>query len=129
MTDFSTAPDYFDSREAIERIEEIETDQLTESGAEEFDSDLLDDETREEYDALLTLREDAAGYVSDWEYGETFIREDEFQDYAEEQLRELGYLPADLPSWIVIDMKATADNMKEDYSEFTFRGVTYLARV
>lgn len=119
MTDFSTTPDYFNSREVIERIAELE-------GIETIDRD---EDEQEELDALYALAEEAEGMVPDWEYGETFIREDEFTDYAEETLKDVGYLPAELPSWIVIDMEATADNMKEDYTEVTFRGVTYLARV
>jgi hypothetical protein len=33
-----------------------------------------------------------------------------------------------LPDWIVIDWDATADNLKVDYTEVEFDGVTYLVR-
>lgn len=40
------------------RIEQIENDQLTETGAEEFDSELLSADLSAEYDRLLVARED-----------------------------------------------------------------------
>ena len=129
MNAFTGTEDTFDSREAIERIAELEevgTD--TNSEGTEFDADRLCDEFREEYDALIELRDECDGYASDWPYGETFIHEGYFTAYCMEMLSELEYLPADMPSWIVIDEDETADNMKEDYTAFEFMGSTYYAR-
>ena len=129
MNAFTGNEELFDSRQAIERIAELEevgTD--TNSEGTEFDGDRLCDEFREEYDALIELRDDAEGNIADWEYGETFISENAFTDYMMELLSDIGYLPADLPGWIVIDEEETASNMKEDYTEFEFRGTTYYAR-
>jgi hypothetical protein len=129
MNAFTGTEDTFDSREAIERIAELEevgTD--TNSEGTEFDADRLCDEFREEYDALIELRDESDGYVSDWPYGKTFIHEGYFTAYCMEMLSEVGYLPADLPSWVVINEDATADNMKEDYDAFEFMGSTYYAR-
>ena len=128
-TAFDGTDNFFDSREVMERIAELEevgTD--TNSEGTEFDADRLCDEFREEYDALIELRDDAEGNIADWEYGETFISENAFTDYMMELLSDIGYLPADLPGWIVIDEEETASNMKEDYTEFEFRGTTYYAR-
>lgn len=33
-----------------------------------------------------------------------------------------------MPSWIVIDYEATADNVKADYSGVTYEGDTYYIR-
>ena len=128
-TAFDGTDNFFDSREVIERIAELEevgTD--TNSEGTEFDADRLCNEFREEYDALIELRDEAEGNIADFEYGETFISEHAFTDYMMELLSDIGYLPADLPGWIVIDEEETASNMKEDYTEFEFRGTTYYAR-
>lgn len=131
MADFSTAPDYFDSREVIERIEELESFLENSEDTELSDADraeALAEFDREEYDALIALRDDADGNIPDWEYGETFISEDSFTDHMRELLSDVGYIPADLPSWIVINWEETVDNMKVDYTEFEFLGTTYYAR-
>ena len=128
-TAFDGTDNFFDSREVMERIAELEevgTD--TNSEGTEFDADRLCDEFREEYDALIELRDDAEGNIPDWDYGETFISEHYFTVYMMELLSDTGYLPADLPGWIVIDEEETASNMKDDYTEFEFRGTTYYAR-
>lgn len=128
-TAFDGTDDLFDSREVMERIAELEeVGTETNSEGTEFDADRLCDEFREEYDALIELRDDAEGNIADWEYGETFISENAFTDYMMELLSDIGYLPADLPGWIVINEEETASNMKVDYTEFEFRGTTYYAR-
>ena len=129
MNAFTGNEDTFDSREAIERIAELEeVGTETNSEGTEFDADRLCDEFREEYDALIELRDECDGYVSDWHYGETFIHEGYFTAYCMEMLSELEYLPADLPSWIVIDEDETAANMRADYTDYEFMGSTYYAR-
>ena len=128
-TAFDGTDNFFDSREVMERIAELEevgTD--TNSEGTEFDADRLCDEFREEYDALIELRDDAEGNIPDWGYGETFISEHYFTVYMMGLLSDTGYLPADLPGWIVIDEEETASNMKDDYTGFEFRGTTYYAR-
>lgn len=133
--DFTNAPEIIDSRDVIERIEELESfaeyiEELAEDPDENYDEliDVRDEYDADEYDALVEFRDSGADLVSDWEHGETFIREDAFTDYAMELLSGIGYLPADMPGWIVIDREETADNMKIDYTEYTFRGETYYAR-
>ena len=128
-TAFDGTDNFFDSREVMERIAELEevgTD--TNSEGTEFDADRLCDEFREEYDALIELRDDAEGNIPDWDYGETFISEHYFTVYMMGLLSDTGYLPADLPGWIVIDEEETASNVKDDYTGFEFRGTTYYAR-
>jgi hypothetical protein len=70
--------------------------------------------------------EDKVG--SEFEYGVTLIEEDEFEDFIEQDLEDCGYIPQDFPTWIEIDWKATANNVRQDYSEVNFRGTTYLYR-
>ena len=146
-----TTDEVLDSREIIDRKDELlkdyvpmynrhlttlkpEADELDESDAtdsEEFLQWLKDwsdnDEDGQELIALIELCEECEGY-SDWSYGETLIREDYFTEYAEQTLIDCGYIPKDLPSWIVIDWEETADNLKIDYMEVSFMGETYWMR-
>ena len=67
---------------------------------------------------------------SEWEYGLQLIEEDEFQDYCEELMEEFGYINKDTPQLVKnnIDYEGIAEDMKVDYSEVDFRGITYLFR-
>lgn len=116
---FSTDQDVFDSREVVERIAELEALQ---------DDNELTEEDGTELDMLTAFAKEGSVELEDWEYGVTFIREDYFVAYTEEMLKETGYFTGDLPWWIVIDWDATADHVKEDYTEFTLDGNTYYAR-
>lgn len=82
----------------------------------------------EELKALNRLADEASGYADDWHYGATLIRESYFTEYAENLVSEIGDMPRELPSYIVIDWEATAKNLKADYTEVDFDGVTYLVR-
>ena len=67
---------------------------------------------------------------SEWDYGLQLIDEDDFQEYCEDLVSDIGDLPTDLPSYISnnIDWEGVAEDLKVDYSEITFRGTTYLYR-
>lgn len=134
MTDFQTSPNTFDSRDVIERIEELtnefidatESDPSDTMSVDDWQAGLSEDDAEELYE-LLSFAADA-DEVSDWEYGAFFIHVNEFTNYARETVEECGYVPADLPEWIVIDWEETADNMRQDYTTYAFRGEEYLAR-
>ena len=130
MADFSTAPDYFDSREVIERIAELELEYGPEDGdsIDIIHTEKMTEDEHDEYEALKELAAQAENDVADWQYGETFIHEEEFVEYVKDLVIDCGYIHKDMPGWIVIDWDETADNMKEDYEEYTFRGQTYYAR-
>lgn len=117
----------FDSRDLIERLEELEALEANALDDEATQED-VDEWTRDLDDELATLRKfaDEANSVPDWEYGETFIREDYFVDYVEELVSDCYSL--DIPDWVAIDWEATAESVKMDYSEFELDGVTYYAR-
>jgi len=152
----STSDQVIDSRDIIERIEELEGEQealkdtvteaqdaLDEAGdlaenlaelqatAEAADTALCEWEEGDEgqeLKALLALQDEAEGYAPDWKYGTTLIREDHFPDYCQELLADCGDLPRNLLDYIVIDWDATAENLKADYTEVDFDGTTYLVR-
>lgn len=65
---------------------------------------------------------------SEFSYGETLIEEDDFEEYCEELITDCGYISRDFPSWIIIDWEATANNVRQDYSEVDYQGITYLFR-
>ena len=110
-------PQYEDMTESFEdiRFEEEEIENWKDGWYTEL-------QVIEEIDKL----EDEIG--SEFEYGVTLIEEDEFEDYCQELLEDAGYISKDFPSWIIIDWDATCDNMREDYSELTFGGTSYLYR-
>ena len=126
---FDMNQDLFDSRDVIERIEELEA---LEAAALDDDAtqDDVDEWTRELDAELFALREFAedASNASDWSYGETFIHESYFTEYTKELVSDCGYIPADLPDWIKIDWEETAENVMEDYTEYELDGNTYYAR-
>lgn len=127
---FETNQEFFDSRDLIERIEELEA--LEEAFlSEDASQEDVNAFGREEDDELATLRNfasEASDYCVDWEYGETFIRDDYFTEYTKEMLVDCGYIPSNLPEWILIDWEGTAEKVKDDYTEYTLDGVTYWAR-
>lgn len=137
MSTFDMTADIIDSREVIERLEELEAlAQIVEEAREGGDQDEIDaayaDFGRVEDGELGALRifADEASCVSDWEYGAIFVRDSYFVDYAREEAEECGYIPADLPPFIAtnIDWSGVADDLKVDYTDYELDGVTYWAR-
>jgi len=120
MSIFNIGDDIIDSRDVIERLAELE-DMKSEGEA-------LDDTDAHELAALRAFA-DEASCVSDWEDGETFIRDEHFRDYARELVEECEYIPAELPDWIArnIDWEGVADTLKADYVDYELDGVTYWA--
>lgn len=105
--DIDNSQDVIDSRDVIERLEELQAD-------------------RQEF--IDALAEEAEGYAEDWHYGTTLIRESYFVEYCQELCSDIGALPKEIPSYVVIDWEATAENLKADYTEVEFGDVTYLVR-
>jgi hypothetical protein len=64
----------------------------------------------------------------EFDYETTLIEEDDFEDFVKQDLEDCGYISKDFPVWIEVDWEATADNVRQDYSEVEFRGITYLYR-
>lgn len=77
---------------------------------------------------LKALRDEFKDYCPDWDGGTTLIRYSYWTEYVQELLADIGDLPRDLPSYIEIDWEATSRNIKVDYTEGDFDGVTYYAR-
>ena len=90
-------------------------------------------EELEELEALLKLK-DQAQDCADWEYGETLIHYDHFTDYTEELIKDCCEFPKghDSDRWpwrhMQMDYEAAAEELKDDYTQVTYWGETYLVR-
>ncbi len=83
----------------------------------------------EEITDIEKLEDEVNDYAGDnFEDGVYLIVEDDFEDFVEQDLEDCGYIPKDFPTWIEIDWEATANNVRQDYTEVEFRGTTYLFR-
>jgi len=131
--------DIIDSRELVSRLEvltdERETlfDAMKEAKGKAKKAAVIEfnewvDDYEEEWEDLKAINEEGESLTSEWIHGETLIREDYFTQYVQEMLEDCGDIPSDLPHYIVIDWEATADNLKQDYTEIDIFGDTYYLR-
>lgn len=125
-TNVDNGTETIDSRDIIARIEELRAEREASDDSEQWDVDNMQEAT--ELHALEMLQDEAEGYAADWHHGEILIRDSYFTDYAREMLEDCGTIPRDLPSWVEIDWKATARNVRADYTAVDFDGVTYWIR-
>jgi hypothetical protein len=116
---FNIQADDFDDIDSIIEEEKFEVTDDTDGFLEYWENEL---EQIEEINDL----DDAVG--SEWNYGVTLIDEYDFEEYCKELLIDCGYIPNDFPSWIEIDWEATANNVRQDYSEVDYQGRVYLFR-
>jgi antirestriction protein len=117
--------DIIDSRELQERMDEIQYDLETLEMPDTEREDL-----RTELVSLQALKEEVEGYASDdWRDGIQLIAEQDFTEYCQDLLEDCGEIPRDLPSYVVVDWEATAENLRVDYSEVDHEGTTYLFRI
>ena len=114
--------DVIDSRDIIERIEELES--FIEDNVNENSDDIT--EWKEELRILAELAEEGENYSPDWEYGSTLIHEDYFEEYMDEMIQDCYDLPKDLPFWMTVTYDYNA--LKMDYTEIDFNGETYYIR-
>ena len=142
----SNTDDIIDSRDVIERIEELreqlqdEFNELRdndENFAEEYDEDAFDgwlagcdDPDADELRSLEALRDEAEPYAEDWEYGAVLISRDYWVEYVEQFIKDCGYISNDLPGFIYnnINWQGVADEVEQDYTTVEFDGQEYLVR-
>jgi hypothetical protein len=121
-SEISGSDRYIDSRDVEARIDWLEgllcEEEYRQSNPDEQD----------ELDALLAFREDAGS--SEWHYGISFIREDEFEHYAFQLAEDIHGRAIGDAEWpfSCIDWKQAADDLRQDYSEVEFDGESYLYR-
>ncbi len=124
----STSDDLIDSREVIERIEELESERQDLVDVEDVDVEDWDAENGEELTALKALADEGES-SADWLHGETLVRDSYFQTYAEKLADDIGAIDRNA-SWPVncIDWEQAARELQQDYSSVDFDGVTYWIR-
>lgn len=117
MPILNLSSDIIDTRDIIERIEELEPDTANEELIELLNimSDLQSADGGDEQ------------WRGDW-YPITLIRDSYFATYARELCEELGDIPRNLPDYIAIDWQATARNIQQDYTSIEINGATYWTR-
>lgn len=146
----TNSAEIIDSRDVISRFEELESERDNllsdiddiESGHYEGDDgdlpELLprlqreyqewEEEYGDEFKILEQLNKEGLEATADWHHGATMIRHTYFPEYCEESEKDMGTIPKDFPSYIVIDWEATAENLADDYTEIRFEGVSYYVR-
>lgn len=116
-----------DSRELQSRLTELEdmAEAYRESVGTSMPEAPLDDDEQRELEELTTLADE----VSEWYHGATLIPEDEFEEYARQLADDIGATNSD-HGWPLthIDWEAASEALKQDYSEVTYNGRTYLVR-
>jgi len=128
------AADTIDVRDIIARVEEIETER------DGYDADAMDawrenypgDE--EELTGLTAILDELKGYGGDeqWRgdwYPTTLIRDDYFEDYAQELASDIGAIERNA-QWPNnhIDWTAAAEALQQDYSSVEIDGTDYWYR-
>ena len=114
----------------LDDFDEIET-YLNDEASENIDEEERDNFKSYWEDELVQIIEiDKVEYEvgSEFKYGCTLIEEDDFEDYVKDMLIDCGYISKDFPTWIEIDWEATAENVRQDYSELEYKGDTYYFR-
>jgi hypothetical protein len=125
-TQITNSDDIIDSRDIIERIEQLD--------GRQFDHNDLTKVELEELAALKALAAECEQYASDWQYGEPLIRRSYFETYIGELIDDCYSIPKDIDtnSWpyrhLSFDLDAAAEEAEQDYTEVNFGGVEYLIR-
>lgn len=114
MNTIYNTQDVIDSRDIIERIEELESIEGE-----------MDKEEHEELMILKSLAKQCQDY-SDWEYGEILIHRDYFKTYMNEMVQDCYELPQDMPSFMSITLDY--EMLEYDYASVYFYGQEYLIR-
>jgi hypothetical protein len=126
--EISNYDDVIDSRDVIERAAELAGRWTARANGDDTVEPLNEDE-RAELDALTALINEAEGYAGDWQYGATLIRDSYFVEYAEQLAEDIGAINREA-AWPArhIDWEAAAGELRMDYADVDFDGVTYWVR-
>jgi hypothetical protein len=132
--EISNHDDTIDSRDIIERIEELERDKEIAEDPEHPDPDYFTEDEADELRKLKALAKEAEGYAPDWRYGATLVRDSHFPDYAQSYFEEV--VDSEVRKQVQdagwpfnhLDWKAAAEELQVDYTGVDFDGETYWVR-
>lgn len=126
--------DVLDVRDLIDEFEVLEAEILEGLDGEYTEDELaaLIDLQSNEYKELKRVLDELSGcggdhqWRGDW-YPVSLISEEYFTEYAQEFVRDCGYIPNNLPAFIEnnIAWDGVADDMKQDYNYVNIGGETY----
>ena len=126
----SGGSDLLDVRDIIARVEYLENDHTGDCAP----ADCPDEDEHAEFVALVALLDKLAGNGGDekWRgswYPITLVRDSYFEEFAEEEAKELGLIQHDA-RWPAnhIDWEAAATELQQDYSSVEFDDDTYWYR-
>jgi hypothetical protein len=143
--EITNSEDIIDSRDIIARIEDLTSqrddfqywiDLDQEHGSDWKDSDVEKWTEWDNSDEGMELRnlekiQNECENYGDWKYGVTLLRDSYMdEEWAENELKDLGYLNNDL-LWFIshnIDWNGVLEDLRQDYSEIDFDGITYWIR-
>ena len=132
---------YIDTRDLIETRDKLKQEILDsflenfphyEEMTESFEDILFEEEEieswkqdwQEEINQITCIDEVEDEIGSEFDFGVILIPEDDFTDYVEDLLEGCGDISDDFE----IDWEATAEDVKQDYSELEYEGETYFYR-
>jgi hypothetical protein len=121
------------AKEKAASIEDDENDDVAETVDRERAEEALEEwdasEEADELKALKSLQDEGEGY-SDWNHGETLIRESYFESYARDLAEDLHGDAIRDASWPFdcIDWGQAVNDLKMGYTSVEFDGVTYWTR-
>lgn len=101
---------FFMETTSISEIELFFNDEASGNITDEEKQDFRD-EWEMELEWIEEINDVEAEIGTEFNYGCTLIENDEFEDHCKDMVEDCGYISNDLPSWIVIDWSATANNM------------------
>lgn len=86
-------------------------------------------EEYKEHDVLKKFAKEFEDYAPGYHSGESAIKEDHFQEYAQQLAEDIGAISNDV-TWPCchIDWEAAAESLKQDYTEINFDGQAFWVR-
>jgi hypothetical protein len=107
--------DCFDSRDLVDFLESLDLEGDHEASA-----------TAKTVESIIEEINQYAG--DDCIDGVTIIAADYFIEYCKELCQDIGNVPKNIPSYLVIDWGKTAENLKKDYFEIAIEGAAFYYR-
>lgn len=139
---FTNTDSVIDSRDIIERIEELESilSDLWVVDKEENPNTSFEDyiesvgilstdpnhSLADEYLHLKAFADECELYTPDWQYGETLIHRNYFKECMDEMIEDCYELPRNIPYWMSITLDY--DTLEMDYVSVYLDGEEYLIR-